>query len=81
MIAALIILRSLAYRGGVLSAFDNLGGKDFQRNGKSIDEPGYETYLLADEAPHYIKTRDKIDPFFFYIPFLALMSRSPRRRI
>jgi hypothetical protein len=27
-----------------------LGGKDFQRNGESIDEEGYETYLLADEA-------------------------------
>ncbi|MCB1695528.1 MAG: sulfatase-like hydrolase/transferase [Halioglobus sp.] len=56
---------------GFYPPFDNLGGKDFQRNGKSIDEPGYETYLLADEATHYIKTRDKNRPIFLYIPFLA----------
>lgn len=56
---------------GFYPPFANLGGKDFQRNGKSIDEPGYETYLLADEATHYIKARDKNKPIFLYIPFLA----------
>ncbi|MGI9284280.1 MAG: sulfatase family protein [Pseudomonadales bacterium] len=56
---------------GFYPPFANLGGKDFQRNGKSIDEPGYETYLLADETSRYIKARDKSKPFFLYIPFLA----------
>jgi arylsulfatase A-like enzyme len=56
---------------GFYPPFANLGGKDFQRNGKSIDEPGYETYLLANETSRYIKNRDKSRPFFLYVPFLA----------
>jgi arylsulfatase A-like enzyme len=56
---------------GFYPPFANLGGKDFQRNGKSIDEAGYETYLLADESRRFIKARDKSKPFFLYIPFLA----------
>lgn len=56
---------------GFYPPFANLGGKDFQRNGQSIDEPGYETYLLASETSRYIKNRDKKKPFFLYIPFLA----------
>lgn len=56
---------------GFYPPFANLGGKDFQLNGKSIDDPGYETYLLADETSRYIKARDKNKPFFLYIPFLA----------
>lgn len=56
---------------GFYPPFANLGGKDFQRNGKSIDDEGYETYLLASETSKYIKNRDKSKPFFLYIPFLA----------
>jgi arylsulfatase A-like enzyme len=56
---------------GFYPPFANLGGKDFQRNGKSIDDPGYETYLLADETSRFIKARDTSKPFFLYIPFLA----------
>jgi arylsulfatase A-like enzyme len=56
---------------GFYPPFANLGGKDFQRNGKSIEDDGYETYLLADEATRYIRERDKDRPFFLYIPFLA----------
>ncbi len=56
---------------GFYPPFANLGGKDFQRNGQSIDEAGYETYLLANETSKYIKNRDKSRPFFLYLPFLA----------
>jgi arylsulfatase A-like enzyme len=56
---------------GYYPPFDILGGKDFQRNGKSIDETGYETYLLASEASSWIESRDKQRPFFLYVPFLA----------
>jgi len=56
---------------GFYPPFANLGGKDFQRNGKSIDEQGYETYLLANETSRYLENRDKDRPFFLYIPFLA----------
>lgn len=56
---------------GFYPPFANLGGKDFQRNGKSIDDQGYETYLLADETTKFLRGRDKKRPFFLYLPFLA----------
>ncbi|MBW2288038.1 MAG: sulfatase-like hydrolase/transferase [Deltaproteobacteria bacterium] len=56
---------------GYFPPFSNQGGKDFQRNGVSIDDPGYETFLLADEASRYIRERDKQRPFFLYVPFIA----------
>ncbi|MEM0955662.1 MAG: sulfatase-like hydrolase/transferase [Pseudomonadota bacterium] len=56
---------------GFFPPFGNLDGKDFQRNGVSIDDQGYETYLLADEVSRYIKERDQEKPFFVYMPFIA----------
>ena len=56
---------------GYFPPFANKGGKDFQKNGVSIDDQGYETFLLADEATRYIRERDKSKPFFLYMPFLA----------
>jgi arylsulfatase A-like enzyme len=56
---------------GYFPPFSNQGGKDFQRNGASIDDEGYETYLLADEAARWIGARDKERPFFLYVPFIA----------
>lgn len=56
---------------GFYPPFANQGGKDFQRNGESIADEGYETFLLADEASRYIRERDKDKPFFMYMPFIA----------
>ena len=56
---------------GFYPPFAVQGGKDFQRNGVSIDDEGYETFLLAKEASRYIRERDKTKPFFLYMPFLA----------
>ncbi len=64
---------------GFYPPFANQGGKDFQRNGVSIDMPrttghtdeGYETFLLADEVSRYIRERDRSKPFFVYMPFIA----------
>ena len=56
---------------GYFPPFRNQGGKDFQRNGVSIDDQGYETFILADEASRWIKARDKEKPFFLYMPFIA----------
>lgn len=56
---------------GFFPPFSNQGGKDFQRNGVSIDDQGYETYLLADEVSRYIRERDREKPFFVYMPFIA----------
>ncbi len=56
---------------GYFPPFANLNGKDFQRNGVSIDDRGYESFLLADEASRWIRARDKEKPFFLYMPFIA----------
>jgi len=56
---------------GYYPPFSNQGGKDFQRNGVSIDDDGYETFLLADEVSRYIRERNRSKPFFLYLPFIA----------
>ncbi len=56
---------------GYFPPFANQGGRDFQRNGQSIDDQGYETFLLADEAARWIRERDESRPFFLYMPFIA----------
>ncbi|MFW2390052.1 MAG: arylsulfatase B, partial [Polyangiales bacterium] len=56
---------------GYYPPFARAGGSDFQENGTTIDDEGYETYLLADEVSRYIEERDKAKPFFIYMPFLA----------
>ena len=56
---------------GFFPPFANQGGKDFQRNGISINDEGYETFLLADEVSRYIRERDRTRPFFVYMPFIA----------
>ena len=56
---------------GFYPPFSNQGGKDFQRNGVSIDDQGYETFMLVDEASRWLAARDKTKPFFIYLPFLA----------
>lgn len=56
---------------GFFPPFANQGGKDFQRNGVSIDDEGYESFLLGAEARRYIRERDTSKPFFMYMPFIA----------
>lgn len=50
----------------------HMGGLDWQRNGVSVDEDGYSTTLLANEATNWIRRRDKSKPFFLYLPFNAV---------
>lgn len=56
---------------GYFPPFANQGGKDFQRNGVSIDDEGYESFVLAKEAARFIRERDPSKPFFLYMPFIA----------
>lgn len=43
------------------------GRLDWQRDGKSVEEEGYSTYLLADEAVRQIKARDAKKPFYIQL--------------
>ena len=56
---------------GYYPPFRAQGGRDLQRNGVSLDDEGYETELLADEALRWLAARDAKRPFFLYMPFLA----------
>lgn len=45
------------------------GGLDWNRNGKSVREEGYSTFLIGAEAERFIRQRDRARPFFLYVPF------------
>lgn len=47
------------------------GDVDWQRNGETIREEGYSTFLLADEAVHLIEERDAQRPFYLQVSFNA----------
>jgi len=47
------------------------GRLDWQRDGTSVEEEGYSTYLLADEAVRQIKARDAKKPFYIQLNFNA----------
>ena len=47
------------------------GALDWQRNGLSVNEAGYTTDLLAEEASRWIRERDRKRPFFLYVPWNA----------
>lgn len=47
------------------------GVVDWYRNDKPLDEPGYVTTLLGQDAVRYIDGRDGSRPFFLYLAFTA----------
>ena len=47
------------------------GGLDWNRDGVSLREDGYSTFLLGAETIRLIKQRDRARPFFHYLPFNA----------
>ncbi len=56
---------------GFFPPFASQRGKDFQRNGESLDDEGYESFLLGREGARWIRERDEAKPFFLYMPFIA----------
>lgn len=49
-----------------------MGGLDWQRNGKGVREEGYSTQLLGNEAVDWLSRRHRSRPFFLYLPFNAV---------
>lgn len=47
------------------------GGLDWQRNGRTLREPGYSTHLIADEAARLLRGRDAGRPVFLLASFNA----------
>lgn len=46
-------------------------GNDWNRNDTPLNEEGYATDLIADEAIKVIKNHDTAKPLFLYVPFTA----------
>ena len=66
--------RFYGFLGGEIDydAHTNMRGTiDWQRDGKTLDEKGYSTDLLADDAVRQIKVRDKTKPFYLQVAFNA----------
>jgi len=47
------------------------GERDWFRSGKPVEEEGYTTKLLANDAAKYISEHAGEAPFFLYVPFTA----------
>lgn len=47
------------------------GGIDWHRNGEVVEEEGYSTHLLSEEAVRLIQQRDQRKPFFLYLSYTA----------
>ena len=51
---------------------DQRGELDWQRDGQTLNEEGYSTYLLASEAIRQLQQRDVKHPFFMEVAFNAV---------
>ncbi len=59
---------------GFLSNYEertSFGRVDWQRDGETVIEDGYDTHLIADEAVRLIESRDTERPFLLYVAFHA----------
>ena len=63
------------FMGAEIDYFKHTGQRgeriDWQRDGRTLEEEGYSTYLLADEAIRQIKQRDTRKPFLMQVAFNA----------
>lgn len=50
---------------------DREGGLDWHRDCRTLDEKGYSTDLIGQEAVRLIRHRDRNKPLFLYVPFNA----------
>jgi len=58
---------------GAIDHFTHLrdGGLDWHRNGAPVREPGYATFLLANEAVRLVRGHDAAQPLFLLVSFTA----------
>jgi len=61
---------------GMLDYFthERLNKLDWFRNGETLNEPGYTTHLITNEACKLIEATDKSKPLFLYVPFNGVHS-------
>ena len=62
------------FYGALLDSFTKLRDStyDWHRNEQPLNQPGYSTWLIADEFADVLKRHDAAKPFFFYVAFNAV---------
>jgi len=62
------------YYGALIDTFTKMreGVYDWHRDQQPINEPGYTTFLIADEFARTLDRLDPAKPFFFYVAFNAV---------
>ena len=64
------------HMGGVIDYFTHRRGRepDWFRNDQPVDEPGYATHLIAQEAQRLIREQPADKPLFLYVAFNGVHS-------
>jgi arylsulfatase A-like enzyme len=62
------------FYGALIDSFTRVRGNtyDWHRNEELLHEPGYSTFLIADEFARELQKQDRGRPFFYYVPFNAV---------
>ena len=62
------------YYGALIDSFTKIRGStyDWHRNEQPLDQPGYVSWLIADEFADVLKRHDRAKPFFYYVAFNAV---------
>ena len=66
--------RQYGFYSAVIDSFAKTRGGiyDWHRDEQPVDEPGYTTFLIADEFRRVLDRHDAAKPFFYYVPFNAV---------
>lgn len=64
------------FYGALIDSFTHIRGEtyDWHRNEEPLQEPGYSSFLIADEFNRVLARQDRTQPFFYYVPFNAVHS-------
>lgn len=62
------------YYGALIDSFTKIRGStyDWHRNEQPLNQPGYVSWLIADEFSAVLNAHDPAKPFFYYVPFNAV---------
>jgi arylsulfatase A-like enzyme len=62
------------FYGALIDSFSRIRGEtyDWHRNEQPLHQPGYSTFLIADEFAEVLNRHDTAKPFFYYVPFNAV---------
>lgn len=62
------------FYGALIDSFTRVRGEtyDWHRNEQPLREPGYSTFLIADEFSRVLNAQERGKPFFYYVAFNAV---------